>query len=158
MLEGQAKALSTREIIEFSKNVWAKILAHWIGVQGLSKLFKKNETPQLCEPLPGEPLTQIKNCSFNRIKKSCRIRRGFEQLSSYSGWRVITKKPRANLLAFAVVKGSKIYTRISLRCQVALQFIARHRRSTMTVWSRTIIPTYGFWSHFSYWFASIWSN
>ena len=42
---------------------------------------------------------------FNRIKKSCRIRRGFEQLSSYSGWRVITKKPRANLLARAVVKG-----------------------------------------------------
>jgi len=49
-------------------------------------------------------------------------------------------------------------TRISLRCQAALHFIARHRRSTMTVWSRTIIPTYGFWSHFSYWFATIWSN
>jgi len=36
------------------------------------------------------------------------IRRGFEQLSSYSGWRVITKKPRANLLARADVKGLKI--------------------------------------------------
>ena len=51
---------------------------------------------------------------------------------------------------------SKIDTRISLRCQVTLHFIARHRRSTMTVWSRTIIPTYGFWSHF-HWFATIWS-
>jgi len=33
------------------------------------------------------------------------IHRGFEHLSSYSGWRVITKKPRANLLVFAVIKG-----------------------------------------------------
>jgi len=24
------------------------------------KLVKKNETPQICEPLPGEPVTQIK--------------------------------------------------------------------------------------------------
>jgi len=53
---------------------------------------------------------------------------------------------------------SKIDTRISLRCQVALHVTARHRWSTMTVWSRTIIPTYGFWSYFSYWFATIWSN
>jgi len=80
-------------------------LAHWIGVQGLSNLVKKNETPQLCEPLPGEPLIQIKKNFFNRTKKSCRIRKGFEQLSNYSGWRVITKKTRANLLARAVVKG-----------------------------------------------------
>jgi len=42
---------------------------------------------------------------FNRTKKTCRIRRGFEQPSSYSGWRVVTKKPRANLLARADVKG-----------------------------------------------------
>ena len=78
---------------------------HWIGVQSLSKLVKKTETPQLCEPLPGEPLTQIKYFFFNRTKKSCRIRRWFEQLSSYSGWRVITKKTSANKLARAVVKG-----------------------------------------------------
>jgi len=42
---------------------------------------------------------------FNRTKKTYCIRRGFEQLSSYSGWRVITKKARANLLARAVVEG-----------------------------------------------------
>jgi len=69
------------------------------------KVGQKTETPPLCEPRPGEPLTQIKKIFFNRTKKSCRIRRGFEQLSSYSGWRVKTKKPRANLLARAVVKG-----------------------------------------------------
>jgi len=73
---------------------------------GPVKLVKKPKTPPpLCEPLPGEPLTQIKNVFFNRNKKTCRIRRGLEQLSSYSRWRVITKKTRANLLARAVVKG-----------------------------------------------------
>ena len=81
-----------------SEKVSTKILAHWIGVQGPSKLVKKTKTPPLCEPVPGEPLTQIENFFFNRTKKSCCIRRGFEQLSSYSGWRVITKKARANLL------------------------------------------------------------
>ena len=67
-------------------------------------MVKKNETPQFCEPLPGEPLTQIKIFFKNRTKKSCRIRRWFEQLSSYSGWRVITKKTSANKLAHAVVR------------------------------------------------------
>ena len=47
-----------------SKKVWAKILAYWIGVQGLSKLVKKPKAPPLCEPLPGEPLTQIKKIFF----------------------------------------------------------------------------------------------
>jgi len=50
---------------------------------------------------------------LNRTKKTCCIRRGFEQLSSYSGWRVITKKARANLLARAVVKGKAIEKKIS---------------------------------------------
>jgi len=53
---------------------------------------------------------------------------------------------------------SKIDTRISLRYQEALHFIARHRRSTMTAWSRMIMPSYGFWSCFSYWLAIHWSN
>ena len=79
-------------------------LAHWIGVQGHSKLVKKSKIPPLSEPLPGKPLTKFKKNFFNRTKKTCCIRRGFEQLSSYSGWRV-TKKARANLLARAVVKG-----------------------------------------------------
>jgi len=103
-LEGQARALSTWEILQFPTEVSTKISAHWIGVQGRSKLVKKTKTPPICEPVPGEPLTQIKTF-FYRAKKTCCIRRGFEQLSSYSGWRVITKKPSTNLLARAVVKG-----------------------------------------------------
>jgi len=35
-------------------------LAHWIGVQGQSKLVKNKKTLPLCELLPGEALTQIK--------------------------------------------------------------------------------------------------
>jgi len=64
MLEDQAGALSTREIIYFPKKVWDKISAHWIGVQGTSNLVKKTKTPPICEPLPGEPLTQIKKIFF----------------------------------------------------------------------------------------------
>jgi len=47
-----------------SKKVSAKILAHWIGVQGPSKLVKKQKTPPLCETVPGETLTQIKKFVF----------------------------------------------------------------------------------------------
>jgi len=57
------------------------------------------------EPLPGEPLTRIKKFFLNRTTKSSRICKAFEQLSSYCGWRVITKKPRANILALVGVKG-----------------------------------------------------
>ena len=68
---------------------------------------KTKNTPTLRASLRRTPhLNQI--FFLNRTKKTCRIRRGFEQLSSYSGWRVITKKPRANLLARAVVKGIHI--------------------------------------------------
>jgi len=92
MLESQARALSTREIVQFPKTVCAKILVHGIGVQGPSNLVKKPKTPQLCEPTPGEPLTPIKKFFFNRTKKTFHIRRGFEHLSSCSGLRVIKKK------------------------------------------------------------------
>jgi len=43
-----------------SKKVWAKYFVYWIGVQGPSKLVKKTKTSSLSEPVPGEPLTQIK--------------------------------------------------------------------------------------------------
>ena len=64
----------------FQKKVSAKILAHWIGVQGASNLVKKNENTPLFEPVPGEPLAQNKKVFFIRTKKTCCIRRGLEQL------------------------------------------------------------------------------
>jgi len=83
-----------------SKNVWSKLLAHWIGVQGLSNLVKKQKHPHFPSRSQANPSPKPK-IFFNRTKKTCCIRRGFEQLSGYSGWRVITKKARANLLARA---------------------------------------------------------
>jgi len=47
-----------------SRKSLSQILAHWIGVQGPSKLVKIPKTPPLCEPLPREPLTQIKKYFF----------------------------------------------------------------------------------------------
>jgi len=47
-----------------SKKSLSQILAYWIGVQGPSNLVKETKTPPLCEPLPGEPLTQIKKKIF----------------------------------------------------------------------------------------------
>ena len=58
---------------------------------------KKQNTPTL-RASPRRTPHPNQKIFFIRTKKTCRIRRGFEQLSSYSGWRVITKKPRANLL------------------------------------------------------------
>ena len=77
---------------------------------GPVKFVKKTKIFPFCEPVPGEPFTQIKRLFFNRTKKTCCIRRGFELLPSYNGWRVVTKKARANLLARAVVKGFSVGT------------------------------------------------
>ena len=70
---------------------------------GPVKVGKKNKnTPTLRAPPRRTPHPNQK-IFFIRTKKTCCIRRGFEQLSSYSGWRVITKKVTAHLLARAVV-------------------------------------------------------
>jgi len=110
-----------------SNNVWSKFLAHWIGVQGPSNLVKKPKTPPLWEPLPGEPLTQIKKKIFNRTKKTCRIRKGLEQLSSYSGWRVITKNLEP---IYWLVRSLKSIlcstTQSSVKCEDSQHFVSRN--------------------------------
>jgi len=74
---------------------------------GPVKFGQKNENTPTLRARPRRTLHQNQQMSvFNRTKMTCCIRRGFEQLSSYTGWRVITKNTRANLLARAVVKGS----------------------------------------------------
>ena len=66
---------------------------------------KKTKHPQFASLSQANPSCKSKKNFFNRTKKTCRIRRRFEQLSNYNGKRVITKKTPANLLAHAVVKG-----------------------------------------------------
>jgi len=71
---------------------------------GPVKIGKRNEnTPNLRARSMQTPHPNQK-FFFHRTKKTCCIRRAFEKLSSYSSWRVITNKARANLLARAVVK------------------------------------------------------
>jgi len=72
---------------------------------GPVKVGQKTQNTPTLRASPRRTPHPIKKIFFNRTKKTRRILRGFEQLSSYSGWRVITKKTRANLLARAVVKG-----------------------------------------------------
>ena len=83
-------------------------MTHGIGVQGASKLVKNRKQPHFASLPQTNPSPESKNFFFNTTKKSSRIGRGFELLSSYSGWRVITKKPRAHILALVGVKGLKI--------------------------------------------------
>ena len=72
---------------------------------------KKRKHPNFVSPPQANASPQSKYFLFNRTKKTVRIRRGFEHLSSCSGWRVITKKPWATIVALVVVKG------LSVSCQ-----------------------------------------
>jgi len=76
---------------------------HWRP--GPVKFGQKNKNIPILRTSPRRTLHPNQKFFFNRTKKTCLIRRGFEQLFGYSGCRVITKKPRANLLTRAVVKG-----------------------------------------------------
>jgi len=59
---------------------------------GPVKVGQKTQNTPTLRASPRQTLSPNHKIFFkNRTKKSCRIRRGFEQLSSYSGWRVITK-------------------------------------------------------------------
>ena len=66
-------------------------MAHWIGVQSQSNLVKNSKTPPLCDLPQQNPKPKSKKCFLIETRRF-RIRRGFEQLSSYSGWRVMAKK------------------------------------------------------------------
>jgi len=82
----------------------------WDWRPGPVKVGQKTESAPTLRASPRRtPHPNQKICFFNRIKKSSRICRGFEHLSSCSSWRVITKKPRANIVAMVGVKGLTIW-------------------------------------------------
>ena len=76
----------------------------WDWRPGPVKVGQKNENAPTLRASPRRTPHPNQKLFLNRTKKSSRICRGFEQLSSYCGWRVITKKPRANILARVGVK------------------------------------------------------
>jgi len=88
----------------FHKKVQPKFRPIGLASKAHQSWSKKQKHPTL-RARPRRTPHANQKLLFNQTKKTCCIRRGLEQLSSYSGWRVITKKARANLLARAVVKG-----------------------------------------------------
>jgi len=81
-------------------------MAHWDSAQGQEKTAKITQKHPYLWRSPRKPQTQNeKRFFFNVNYKTCWIRKGFEQLSSSSGWRFMAKKGCANMLARAVVKG-----------------------------------------------------
>jgi len=93
------------------------------------KVGQKNKNTPTLRTSPRRTPHQNQKLFLNRTKKTCCIRRGFEQLSSYSGWRVITKKTRANLLARAVIKGLKAVVGMTVSALQSSAYIESTRRS-----------------------------
>jgi len=91
------------------KNSLRQNFGPWDWRPGPVKIGQKTESAPTLLASPRRTPHPNQNIFFNRTKKSSRICRGFEQLSSYCGWRVITKKPSANILALVGVKGWAIY-------------------------------------------------
>ena len=85
------------------ENACSSIL-HSCPIQSLSRRFCQMNQHNF--PVQNFCLVQI---FFNLNWKTCRIRRGYEQLSSSSSWRFMAKKGHANILAHAAVKGLNGY-------------------------------------------------
>jgi len=89
-----------------SKKTLSQKLAHWIGAQGRVKLAKNTQKhPHLWRPPQRTPNTKRNTFFFKVSKKTCRIRRWFEQLSSSIGWEVMTEQSQSHYCGFAVHKG-----------------------------------------------------
>jgi len=83
-------------------------MAHWISTQSQLKWVKDSETCILCDVNKRNPPPKSNNVFFNRNNKTCWIRGWFEQLCSYSSWRVIAFnafKVRAIIMALPGFKG-----------------------------------------------------
>ena len=79
---------------------------HWDNAQGQAKMAKITQKHPYLWRSPQKTLNpKRKKFFFDFDSKTCGIRRGFEQLSSSSGWRFMAKKGGANMLARAIVKG-----------------------------------------------------
>jgi len=75
-----------------------------VGAQGQVKEAKKMQNTPTCDVPTSKRQTKKKKIFFRCQREDLLNCRGFEQLSSSSGWRFMAKKGRANLLARAVVK------------------------------------------------------
>ena len=89
-----------------SKNSLRQNFGLWDWRPGPVKVGQKTENTRTLRAHPRRTPHPNKKIFFNRTKKTFRIRRGFEHLCSCSGWRVITKKTWATIVALVVVNDS----------------------------------------------------
>ena len=94
---------SIGRLSSFQTKFQAKIRPIGLASRARQSWSKKRKHPHFANPSRVNPPPKSKKF-FNRTKRTCCTRGGLEQLSSYSSWRVITKKARAHLLARAVGK------------------------------------------------------
>jgi len=74
-------------------------MAHWESAQGQAKMAKITQKHPYLWHSPQEASNPKQKTFFLDVnQKTCWIGRGFEQLSSSSGWRFMAKKGRANML------------------------------------------------------------
>jgi len=72
-----------------SKQNLSQKMAHYISAQSQLNWVKDSKTCLLCDVTKRKTPHKSNNVFFNRNYKTCWIRGGFEQLCSYSSWRVI---------------------------------------------------------------------
>jgi len=72
-------------------------MGQWVGAQGQVKVSRKCKNTPTYDVPPSERQTKNKIFFFDVNKKNCWIRKGFEQLSSSSGWWFMAKKGQANI-------------------------------------------------------------
>ena len=83
-------------------------MAHWDGTQDQAKMAKITQNyPYLWRSPQKSSNPKQKIFFFDFDYKTCCIRRGFEQLSSSSGWQVMAKRVPAPILAILERKGLK---------------------------------------------------
>ena len=72
-------------------------MGQWVRAQGQVKVVAKIWKHALIVTSPPENAKlKTKNVFFDLNKKTCWIRKGFEQLSSSGGWQFLAKKGPAN--------------------------------------------------------------
>ena len=110
-----------------SKTSLSQNFGPWDWRPGRVKVGQKTENTRTLRASPRRiPHPNQKMFFFGRTKKTFRIRRGFEHLCSWSGWRVTTKKLWATIVARAVGKGTvlaKIATSLQIRVQCSMKLL-----------------------------------
>ena len=90
MLTSQSRALKTRFRVKSPKKHWAKKFRVGLGPRARQSWPKIGQKCSHCDVTHKEPKIPAEKNFFDLKSKTCRIRRGFDQLSSSIGGQVMT--------------------------------------------------------------------